>query len=233
MLGFGGSNNANQNGSLMPNGIGGGPSQAQTQLFAQAAQDSGLADAGMNMVNQATGGQSLENEDQVKLLYQLMAAHPNQVALFFLHYPDFMGELANLIGLVVRKEVFGVLQGDLFPTLRVNPESADFAALSGITQDSIDAQVAKVAPVQQMQMEVNQADMQAMNIMNGHQQHHMMNQQQQYQQQQYQQQQQQQQMPQRGLGTALSGFGSSLIRGSLGLPPAQQQQPMGQYPQRM
>jgi len=50
------------------------------------------------------------------------------------------------------------------------------------------------------------------------------------QQQMYQQQMMQQQMPQRGFGSTLAGFGSSLIRGSLGLPPVQQQQQMGQQP---
>ena len=61
--------------------------------------------------------------------------------------------------------------------------------------------------------------------------------QQQMQQQMYQQQMQQQMMmqPQRpGMGSALGGFGASLIRGSLGLPPVQQQ-PMGyqQMPPQM
>ena len=70
-------NNSNTGGSLTPNGIGGGPTDAQRQLFANAAQDSGLSAMGMGMVDQMTGGQNMQNEDQVKLLYQLMAAHPN------------------------------------------------------------------------------------------------------------------------------------------------------------
>ena len=69
---FGSGNNS---GGLTPAGIGGGPSEAQKQLFANAAQDSGLAAMGMGMVDQMTGGQAMQNEDQVKLLYQLMAAH--------------------------------------------------------------------------------------------------------------------------------------------------------------
>ena len=78
--------------------------------------------------------------------------------------------------------------------------------------------------------------------MNGHNQNMMMQQQQQQmmQQQMYHQQMYQQQMPQRGLGDALAGFGSSLIRGSLGLPavqpvgqqPMMGQQPMQGYPQQ-
>ena len=66
---------SSNNNSLTPNGIGGGPSEAQKQLFANAAQDSGLAAMGMGMVDQMTGGRAMQNEDQVKLLYQLMAAH--------------------------------------------------------------------------------------------------------------------------------------------------------------
>ena len=54
-------------------------------------------------VDQMTGG--MRNEDQVQMFYHLMAAHPNEVSLFFLHYPEFMKELPSLIGLIVRKEL--------------------------------------------------------------------------------------------------------------------------------
>lgn len=223
--------NSNTGNSLTPSGLGAGPSDAQKQLFANAAQDSGLAAMGMGMVDQMTGGQGMQNEDQVKLLYQLMAAHPNQVSLFLLTYPNFLSELINTIALVVKKEVFALLNSDIFPGIKAQVDSPNYATYSSITQENIDAQLAKVVPAQQLQMEVQQNDMMAMNLMNGHQQHMMMNNQQQQmmQQQMYQQQMyQQQMMPQRqGVGSALAGFGSSLIRGSLGLPPAQQQ-PMGQ-----
>lgn len=232
-------NNSNTGGSLTPNGIGGGPTDAQKQLFANAAQDSGLSAMGMGMVDQMTGGQNMQNEDQVKLLYQLMAAHPNQVALFFHDHPSFLPELVNMIGLVVRKELFTMFNSDMIPAVKVNKEHEDYNKYSSITQENIDAQLAKVLPPQEVQMAIQQGDMQAMQLMNGHNQNQMMHQQQMQQQQMYQQQMQQQQMyqqqqmPQRGLGTAVAGFGSSLIRGSLGLPPAQQpmgQQPMGQQP---
>lgn len=233
---FGGGNQSKN--SLMPNGVGGGPSQAQAQLFAQAAQDSGLAQMGVNMIDNATNG--MKNEDQVQLLYQLMAAHPNQVSLFFLHYPNFMAEMMNTIALVVRKELFALINSDMVPALKVNKEHADFGTYSSITQENIDAQLAKVVPMQQLQMEVQQNDMQAMNLMNGHHQNQMMGQMQQQQmmqQQMYQQQMMGMQQPQRpGIGAALGGFGSSLLRGTLGLPPAQQpqmgygQMPQGQYP---
>ena len=225
-------NNSNTGGSLTPNGIGGGPTDAQKQLFANAAQDSGLAAMGMGMVDQMTGGNSMQNEDQVKLLYQLMAAHPNQVALFFHDHPAFLPELVNMIALVVRKELFTMFNSDMIPAVKINKEHAEYNGYATITQENIDTQLSKVLPPQEIQMAIQQGDMQAMHLMNGHQQNMMMDQQQQMMQQQMYQQQmyQQQQMPQRGIGSAMAGFGSSLIRGSLGLPPAQQQPMMGQQP---
>ncbi len=215
--------------SLTPPGVGSGPTQAQMSMFANAAQQSGLSDMAMGQLDQMTGG--MKNEDQVQMLYHLMAVHPNEVALFFLHYPDFMKEFAGLIALVVRKELYAWFNSGAIAAT-INSEKA--IEYSSITQENIDAQIAKVVPTQQMQMEVNNADMQAMNLMNGHNQQQMMGnmqQQQMLQQQQWQQQQMMQQPPQRGLGGALGSFGSSLIRGSLGLPPAQQGYPQQGYQQ--
>ena len=200
--------------------------QDQMALFANAAQSSGLSDMARGQVDQMTGG--MQNEDQVQMLYQLMALHPNEVALFFLEYPSFMAELSSLIGLIVRKELYAWFSSGAM-NATVNPEKAASLGYSTITQENIDAQVAKVVPTQQMQAAVSQADMQAMQMMNGHQQQQMMGNMQQQQMQQQQQQMYNQQMmgqpPQRpGIGSALGGFGSSLIRGSLGLPPAQQMQ---------
>ena len=229
-MGLFGSSNGNA-ASLTPPGIGGGISQDQMALFANAANQSGLTGMAIQQVDQMTGG--MKNEDQVQMFYHLMAAHPNEVSLFFLHYPDFMKEFAALISLVVRKELYEWFNSGSIPTT-INAEKA--APWASITQENLDLQIGKVVPLQQMQNEVNQQDMQAMNLMNGHQQQQMMGnmqQQQMMQQQQWQQQQMmQQQMPQRqGLGGALGSFGSNLIRGSLGLPPAQQQMPMqGQMP---
>ena len=226
--GFG--NNGNQ-ASLTPPGVGGLNSD-QMNMFAQAANQSGLTDMAVGQVNQLTGG--MKNEDQVQMLYRLMALHPNEVALFFLEYPSFMTELSNLIGLIMRKELYAWFSGGAM-NASVNAEKAAALGYSTITQENIDAQVAKVIPTQQMQAAVSQADMQAMQMMNGHQQQMMMGnmqQQQMMQQQQYQQQMMGQQPPQRpGLSSALGGFGSSLIRGSLGLPPAQQASyQQGMYP---
>ena len=230
-MGLFGNSNGNA-ASLTPPGIGGGISQDQMALFANAANQSGLTDMARAQVDQMTGG--MRNEDQVQMFYHLMAAHPNEVSLFFLHYPEFMKELASLIGLIVRKELYEWFNSGAIPTT-VNAEKA--APWASITQENLDLQIGKVVPLQQMQMEVNQQDMQAVNLMNGHNQQQMMmqNQQQQMMQQQMYQQQMmgmQGQMPQRqGLGSALGNFGSSLIRGSLGLPPAQQQMGMqGQMP---
>ena len=226
--GFG--NNGNQ-ASLTPPGVGGLNSD-QMNMFAQAANQSGLTDMAVGQVNQLTGG--MKNEDQVQMLYQLMALHPNEVALFFLEYPSFMTELSSLIGLIMRKELYAWFSGGAM-NATVNAEKAAALGYSTITQENIDAQVAKVVPTQQMQAAVSQSDMQAMQMMNGHQQQMMMGnmqQQQMQQQQMYNQQMMGQQPPQRpGLSSALGGFGSSLIRGSLGLPPVQQASyQQGTYP---
>jgi hypothetical protein len=235
-MGLWGASNQGSNG-LMPNGIGGGPSQEQKQLFAQAAQDSGLAAMGMGMIDQATSGMS--NENQVQMFYNLMATHPNEVVLFFLHYPEFMKNIFEAFRLIVRQELFTMFNSDMIPQFKVEAAKAAELGYSTITQENIDAAIAKAVPLQQMQMEVSQADMQAMQQINqagmGQMQQGMMNQQMMYQQQ-MQQQQMMMQQPQRpGMGSAISGFGASLIRGTLGLPPAQQQPMMGyqQMPPQM
>jgi len=221
--------------NLTPQGVGGGPSPGQAALFNQAAaaaQQSGLTQMGMGMIDKATSG-GMQNEDQVQLLYQLMAAHPNQVSLFFLNYPSFLPELMNAITLIIRKELIAFFNSDLIPNVKVNPEAGKFAEYSSITDENIQSALSKAVPAQNLQMEIQQGDMQAVQLMNGHQQNMMMGQMQQ--QQMMQQQMMQQQMmgqPQRpGMGAALGSFGSSLIRGSLGLPPAQQQVPQ-QMPQQ-
>lgn len=226
---------ASNQASLTPPGVGGGVSSDQLNMFANAAQSSGLTDMGMGMLDQATGG--MKNEDQVQMLYHLMATHPNEVALFHLEYPNYMVEFSNLISLLIRKELYAWFNSGAM-NASINAEKAAAAGYSTITQENVDAQIAKVIPAQEMQQKVNQSDMQAMQMMNGHtQQQQMMNQQQMYQQQMMQQQQmygqQQMQPPQRpGMGSALGSFGSSLIRGSLGLPPSQQQYPQqGMMPQ--
>jgi len=223
--------------SLTPPGVGGGVSKEQMAMFASAAQSSGLTDMAVNKVDQITNG--MKNEDQVQMLYQLMAIHPNEVSLFFLEHPNFMTEFAALIGLIVRRELYAWFSSGVM-NATLNAEAAAQKGYSTITDENILAQVQKTVPLQSMQQAVSNADMQAMQMMNNNQ---MMAQQQQMQQMQMMQQPmyghqgmmqggmypQQGMMqpgmaPQRpGVASALGSFGSTLIRGSLGLPPAQQQ----------
>lgn len=208
----------------------------QKQLFAQAAQDSGLASMGMGMLEQATN--SMSNENQVQMFYNLMATHPNEVSLFFLHYPDFIKEVFEVFRLVIRQELYAMFSSEMIPQFKVDATKAVELGYSTITQENIDAAITKAVPLQQMQMEVSQSDMQAMQQINaagmGMMQQGMNTQMQQHHNQQMMQQQMMQQQmmaPQRpGLGSALGGFGSSLIRGSLGLPPAQPQMGYQQMP---
>ncbi len=220
----------------MPNGLGGGPSNEQKQLFGQAAQDSGLAAMGVGMLDQMTGGNKMSNENQVQMFYNLMATHPNEVSLFFLHYPEFMKNFFEVFRLIIKQELYTLFSSDAIPQFKIDAAKGTELGYATITQENIDAAIAKTVPLQQMQMEVSQADMQAMNQINsanmGMVQQGMTQQQQMYQQQ-MQQQQMMMQQPQRpGLGGALGGFGASLIRGTLGLPQPQQQPMMG-YQQQM
>lgn len=220
----------------MPNGLGGGPSNEQKQLFGQAAQDSGLAAMGVGMLDQMTGGNKMSNENQVQMFYNLMATHPNEVSLFFLHYPEFMKNFFEVFRLIIKQELYSLFSSDAIPQFKIDAAKGTELGYATITQENVDAAIAKTVPLQQMQMEVSQADMQAMNQINsanmGMVQQGMTQQQQMYQQQ-MQQQQMMMQQPQRpGLGGALGGFGASLIRGTLGLPQPQQQPMMG-YQQQM
>jgi len=234
-----GSGNGNA-ASLTPPGVGSGVSKEQMAMFASAAQSSGLSDMAVNKVDQITNGlPGMKNEDQVQMLYQLMAIHPNEVSLFFLEHPSFMTEFAALIGLIVRRELYAWFSSGVM-NATLNAEAAAQKGYSTITDENIQAQVQKTVPLQSMQQAVSNADMQAMQMMNNNQ---MMAQQQQMQQMQMAQQPMYPQQgmmqpgmypqqgmmqpgmaPQRpGVASALGNFGSTLIRGSLGLPPAQQQ----------
>jgi hypothetical protein len=231
-MGLWGNSNQTNNG-LTPNGVNGGLAPEQKQLFQQAAQDSGLAGIGMSMLDKATGGMS--NENQVQMFYNLMATHPNEVSLFFLHYPQFIKEIFEVFRLIVRQELYGMFSSDMIPQFKVDATKAVELGYSTITQENIDAAIAKAVPLQQMQAEVSQADMQAMQQINAAGMGMMqqgINQQMNQQMMQQQMMQQQMMQPQRpGLGGAIGGFGASLIRGTLGLPPAQPQ--MGYQQQQL
>ena len=156
--------------SLQPSGTGQGNTLGT--MFGEAmnvAQQTGLdqqiAGAAMGMV-----GGPLGNEDQLGKIYHLFAAHPNEVSTFFLHHlndrnqPVFIAELANLITTIVRKELFAFFNSDLTTTNFINAEKALEAGYSTITDENIDMIIANMVPLQQIAQEIQQADAQAMQI---------------------------------------------------------------------
>ena len=201
---------------------------------------------GMNMVNEMTGGGI--NTDEIELMYHLMARHPNEVDLFLVQNPAFLSGLAELISVVMRKELYTWFNSEAIAAT-VDPAKASELGYSTITQENIDAIVTNMVQgtdstgmVNTPQQRINAADAEAIGLINQHKygmQMGQMGNQMQNQQQAYQQQLMQQQMmaqQNQGLGGALGNFGSSLLRGSLGLPPSPQQmygqQQYGQYPQQ-
>ena len=129
----------------------------------------------------------------------------------------------------------------------VDPAKASELGYSTITQENIDNILGKMYSADAGQQRINAADAEAIGLINQHKygmqmggmQAGMDQQQQMFQQQMYQQQMMQQQQPQ-GISGALGSFGSTLLRGSLGLPPAPnynqqypQQQGMYQQPNAM
>lgn len=214
----------------------------------------------MQMVNQFTGG-GLDTE-QIELLHHMVARHPNEMDIFLVQSPQFLLGLSELISLIMRKELYAWFNSPVIPST-VNAEQAATLGYSTITQENIDATLAKMVQgtdptgmVTTPQQRINSADAEAASVLNqykfGHQMGVMnnqmgmmnnqmaqmgnMNQQQMNQQQMMQQQMMQQQMQQQqggGLSGALGAFGSSLIRGSLGLPPAGMYgAQQGMYPQQ-
>ena len=233
----------NKSNTLEIPGIGAGVNQEQMNMFANAAQQSGLQDYGMQMMNQWTGG-GLDTE-QIELIHHMVARHPNEMDIFLMQSPHFLLGLSELISLIIRKELYAWFNSPVIPST-VNAEQAATLGYSTITQENIDATLAKMVQgtdpsgmVTTPQQRINSADAEAATVLNqykfGHQigimnnqmgmmnnQMGMMNNQMGNQQQQWQQQQMMQQQQQQGggLSGALGAFGSTLIRGSLGLPPA-------------
>jgi len=238
-MGLFGSSKPQANALAIP-GIGGGFNPDQMAMFQQAANDSGLSAMGMGMVDQMTGGGI--NTEEIELMYHLMARHPNEVDLFLVQNPAFLSGLAELITVIMRKELYSWFNSEAIAAT-VDAEQAATLGYSTITQENIDTVLANMVKgidptglETTPQQRINAADAEAIGLINQHKYGMDMNamqNQQQLQQQMYQQQmyQQQQQMQQPGLAGALGGFGSSLIRGSLGLPPSPQygQQQYGQY----
>lgn len=233
----------NKSNTLEIPGIGAGVNQEQMNMFANAAQQSGLQDYGMQMLNQYTGG-GLDTE-QIELIHHMVARHPNEMDIFLMQSPQFLLGLSELISLIMRKELYAWFNSPVINST-VNAEQAATLGYSTITQENIDATLAKMVQgtdptgmVTTPQQRINSADAEAATVLNqykfGHQmgmmnnqmgmmnnQMGMMNNQMGNQQQQWQQQQMMQQQQQQGggLSGALGAFGSTLIRGSLGLPPA-------------
>ncbi|MAS57159.1 MAG: hypothetical protein CMA37_00940 [Euryarchaeota archaeon] len=235
-MGLFGSNRNNEATALTIPGVGGGISQEQMAMFGQAAQDSGLAGMGLNMMNEMTGG---VNTEEVELMYHLMARHPNEVDLFLVQNPAFMSGLAELISTIMKRELYQWFNSPAIAAT-VDATSAADLGYSTITQENIDTILNNMVNgadangvVTTPQQRINAADAEAVALINQHKygmQMGMMGNQMQNQQQMYQQQMMQQQMMnqnQGGLTGALGSFGSSLIRGSLGLPPAPMQQGYG------
>ena len=235
-MGLFGSNRNNEATALTIPGVGGGISQEQMAMFGQAAQDSGLAGMGLNMMNEMTGG---VNTEEVELMYHLMARHPNEVDLFLVQNPAFMSGLAELISTIMKRELYQWFNSPAIAAT-VDATSAADLGYSTITQENIDTILNNMVNgadangvVTTPQQRINAADAEAVALINQHKygmQMGMMGNQMQNQQQMYQQQMMQQQMMnqnQGGLTGALGSFGSSLIRGSLGLPPAPMQQQYG------
>ncbi len=236
-------------------GIGAGVSQEQMNMFANAAQQSGLQDYGMQMMNQWTGG-GLDTE-QIELIHHMIARHPNEMDIFLAQSPGFLVGLAELISIIIKKELYEWFNSPIINST-VNAEQAASLGYSTITQENIDTILGRMVQgtdpsgmVTTPQQRINSADSESASVLNqykfGHQmgmmnnqmgmmnnQMGMMNNQMGNQQQQWQQQQLMQQQQQGGgLSGALGAFGSSLIRGSLGLPPAGMYgAQQGMYPQQ-
>ena len=227
-------------------GVGGGFNPEQMAMFQQAANDSGLSAMGMNMVNEMTGGGI--NTEEVELMYHLMARHPNEVDLFLVQNPAFMTGLADLISTIMKRELYLWFNSDAIAAT-VDPAKASELGYSTITDENIGTILTSMVQgtdatgmVNTPQQRINAADADAVGLINQHKygmQMGAMGNQMQNQQNMYQQQLMQQQMmaqQNQGLSGALGNFGSSLLRGSLGLPPAPQQmgygQQYGQYPQQ-
>ena len=67
-----------------------------------------------------------------------------------------------MIGLIVRKELFAMFNSDLIPAVKVNKDHADYSTYATITQENIDAQLAKVLPPQESKWLSNKATCKAM-----------------------------------------------------------------------
>jgi len=245
---------------LMPSGTGNAANNLGS-VFGEAmnvANQTGMKDQAMGAIQQNLSG-NFGNEQQVGAFYQLLASHPNEVALFLLSYtnekgqPSLLAGLAQLMEIVMKKTIFEFFNGDAFKGDYVDAAKAAELGYSTITQENIDMVIANMVPLQQMVMDVQADDQRAMQIVQQAQFHAMSmeqrmqheEQQRMMQQQQWQSQQQQQfqQPPQRpGVFGNMLRLGGIVGAGAVGgtaaqniatqmLVPQPQQQQQG-YPQQ-
>ena len=98
---------------LMPSGTGNAANNLGS-VFGEAmnvANQTGMTDQAMGAIQQNLSG-NFGNEQQVGAFYQLLASHPNEVALFLLSYtnekgqPSLLAGLAQLMEIVMKKTIF-------------------------------------------------------------------------------------------------------------------------------
>jgi len=158
--------------NLTPQGTG-NAANSLASVFGETmavAQKTGIADQAMSAVqNQMVGG-NFGNEQQIGAFYQLLASHPNEVALFLLSYtndkgqPAILAGLAELIEIVMKKTLFEWFNGDAFKGDYVDPAKAAELGYSTITQENIDVVISNMVPLQKIAMDVQADDQRAMQI---------------------------------------------------------------------
>ena len=160
------------NNSLTPAGTGGAKNTLSSVFsdVAAVAQQTGLADQALGAVQHKLNGGTFGNEQQIGAFYQLLASHPNEVALFLLSYtndkgqPSLLAGLADLIETIMKKTIFEFFNGEAFKGDYVDAAKAAELGYSTITQENIDMVIANMVPLQQMQMDIAADDARAMQI---------------------------------------------------------------------
>lgn len=157
---------------LMPSGTGNAANNLASVFAttAQVAQDTGMTDQAMNAVHQKMSGNGFGNEQQIGAFYQLLASHPNEVALFLLSYtndkgqPAILAGLAQLMELIMKKTIYEFFNGEAFKGDYVDAAKAAELGYSTITQENIDMVIGNMVPLQQIAMDVQADDQRAMQI---------------------------------------------------------------------
>jgi hypothetical protein len=135
----------------------------------QVANDTGLGSVAMDQAMGMVGG-PMGNEDQLTKFYHLLATHPNEVSLFFLHHvnekgqPVFIAKLLEAIELLIKKNLYEWFNSGAFKGDYIDVEKAVENGYTSITQENIDMVIAHMVPLQQIAQEVQQCDAAAMQI---------------------------------------------------------------------